>query len=308
MARASIAALGGVLAISISSCGIGAGDVPSAVTLTVTQEFGAHAVRSSGPLKLAGQETVMRMLTRNYTVGTRYGGGFVQSIDGHAGGEEAGQRVDWFFYVNGVEATKGAAATDVHAGDHVWWDRHDWSQAESVPAVVGSFPEPFLNGYGGKRYPVRIECASVAGSACKTVTARLRHAGVPAAIAALGGGSEPEVLRVLVGPWRSVTSDPGAQSLKDGPGTSGVYVRFAPDGSTLALLDPHGQTVRTLSAGAGLVAATRVAEGAPVWVLTGTDEAGVQRAAQAFQTSTLANHFALALAPQGAVPVPVVAP
>ena len=39
-----------------------------------------------------------------------------------------------------------------------------------MPAVVGSFPEPFLNGIGGKRLPVRVECTDVAGSACRTVT------------------------------------------------------------------------------------------------------------------------------------------
>ena len=92
----------------------------------------------------------------------------MQSINGLSGGEEGGQPVDWFYYVNGVQATKGAAATDVHPGDQIWWDRHDWSQAEDIPAVVGSFPEPFLNGFGGKRYPVRVECAD-------RLRQRLRH-------------------------------------------------------------------------------------------------------------------------------------
>ena len=101
----------------------------------------------------------MSLLMRNAAVNTRYSGGFVEGIDGLAGGQEAGHPVDWFYYVNGVEAPKGAAATNVHAGDHIWWDRHDWSQTDSVPAVVGSFPEPFLNGIEGRRLPVRIECA-----------------------------------------------------------------------------------------------------------------------------------------------------
>src|SRR5664280_2366196 len=96
-------------------------------------------------------------------------------------------------------ATLGGASTNVHPGDHVWWDRHDWSQTEEVPAVVGSFPEPFLNGLGGKRLPVRLECESLGGYACRTIAARLRAAGVPAAIAAPGSISGPLTLRVLVG-------------------------------------------------------------------------------------------------------------
>src|SRR5207237_1404449 len=109
------------------------------------------------------------------------GGGFVQSIVGVAGGREDGRPVDWFYYVNGREAPQGAASTNVNPGDYIWWDRHDWSQTDHIPAVVGSFPEPFLNGIAGKRLPVRIECAVVAGRPCRTVTSRLRAEGVPAA-------------------------------------------------------------------------------------------------------------------------------
>jgi hypothetical protein len=37
-----------------------------------------------------------------------------------------------------------------------------------------------------------------------------------------------------------------------------------------------------------------------VWVVAGTDEAGVQRAAQAFDTSSLQDRFALAVTATGA--------
>jgi hypothetical protein len=303
-ARARIAAIGGALSLLLAGCGLGAGGAPTGVQLTVSENFGAHLLQG-GAVKVAGEETAMRLLMRNYTVKTRYGGGFVQSIDGISGGQEGGQPVDWFYYVNGLEAVRGAAATKVHAGDHIWWDRHDWSQAESVPAVVGSYPEPFLNGYGGRRYPVRIECASVTSSACRTVTNRLRALGVPAAIAAIGSGGEPEVIQLIVGTWKTVLSDPGTQSIEDGPDKSGVYARFAADGSSLTLLDADGRAARTLRSGAGLIAATRQEEQAPVWVVTGTDEAGLDRAAEALDEQALEDHFALAVAPQGTVALPV---
>jgi len=246
----------------------------------------------------------MSLLIRNDAVTTRYDGGFVQSIDGLSGGQEGGRPIDWFYYVNGVEASKGAAATNVHRGDHIWWDLHDWSQTDDVPAVVGSFPEPFLNGLGGKRLPVRVECVSVAGRACRSVTERLGGLGVPAAIAAVGSGGEPETLRVLVGPWSAVAGDPGAQSIARGPRASGVYARFSADGRTLTLLDPDGRPVRTLADGAGLIAATRQGEDAPVWLLTGTDTAGVELAARAFEQGTLQDRFAVALVPAGVLPLP----
>ena len=272
--------------------------------LVVTHDFGAQQVRAWSAPQIHGEETVMSLLMRNASVTTRYGGGFVQSIDGVSGGHEAGQPVDWFYYVNGVQAPKGAAATNVNPGDHVWWDRHDWSQAETVPAVVGSFPEPFQNGIDGKRLPVRIECASVSGGACDAVTARLEALGVPAARAAIAPTDEPQTLRVVVGPWKAVSGAPEAGTIAQGPGASGVYVRFSRDGGSLSLLDERGAVSRTLSAGAGLIAATRYAENAPVWVVTGTDDAGVEAAAHAFDASDLRNRFALALAP-GAEKLPV---
>ncbi len=301
-------AAAGLTAALLAGCGLGAGPAPSAVHLTVTHDFGASLMRSWSAPRVVGQETAMSLLARNAKVTTRYGGGFVESVDGLSGGEAGGQPSDWFYYVNGVEAPKGAAATNVHPGDHVWWDLHDWSQTDSVPAVVGSFPEPFLNGLDGKRLPVRIECAVVEGYACHTVTKRLRALGVPAAIAALGSGGEPETLRVMVGPWIAVGGDPSTRQIESGPGTSGVYARFSTGGQTLTLLNERGSPARTLTVGAGLVAATRHSEQAPVWVVTGTDSAGVEEAASAFDVSALQDHFALALAPGGsALPVPVVA-
>jgi len=241
----------------------------------------------------------MSLLMRNASVTTRYGGGFVQSIDGSASAQQAGQPVDWFYYVNGVEGPRGAAETNVRPGDHIWWDRHDWSQTDSVPAVVGSFPEPFLNGLGGKRLPVRVECARPSSAPCLTVSARLQALGVLAARAAIGPAQETETLRVVVGPWSAAGRAPETATVGQGPSASGVYVRFAPGGGTLQVLDERGAVARTLTSGAGLVAATRTGENAPVWLVTGTDEAGVEEAARAFGASNLRDRFALALAPGG---------
>jgi hypothetical protein len=193
----------------------------------------------------------MSLLMRNATVQTRYGGGFVESIDGLSGGREAGRPVDWFYYVNGMQAAKGAAETDVRPGDRVWWDLHDWSQTEEVPAVVGSFPEPFVHGLEGRRLPVRLECADLEADPCRTVAARLRAAGAILGLAGIGpSGGAPNTLRVLVGTWPQVRGDPGAQSIEQGPRTSGVYARISGAGRTLALLDGQGATVRTLSGSA----------------------------------------------------------
>ncbi len=303
-----LATCSALLAALLAGCGLGAGKTPGGVQLTVTRDFGAHVVRTFSTPQAHGQETVMSLLSRNATVATRFAGGFVESIDGSSGGgEEGGRPRDWFYYVNGVEAPKGAADTDVHPGDSIWWDLHDWSQNEGVPAVVGSFPQPFLDGIEGKRLPVRIECAQVGGGPCDAVATRLRGLGVLAGVAAISPGDEPQTLRILVGPWDALSGDPAAQAIARGPRASGVYAIFAKGGDRLTVLDEQGQTARTLSGAAGLVAATRYAEEAPVWLVTGTDEAGVALAAQAFDRAALTNRFAVALTP-GSPVLPVPAP
>jgi hypothetical protein len=290
-----------------AGCGLGAGSTPKGVRLTVTRDFGARVLLEARAPRALGEETVMSLLRRNASIGTRYGGGFVESVNGLSGGSEGGDAVDWLYYVNGVQASKGAAATVVHPGDRIWWDRHDWSQAEEVPAVVGSFPEPFLTGIEGKRLPVRVECAEVESPACQGVLGRLRSLGVPAALASISGGDEPYTLRVLVGPLAKLAADPGVHQIEAGPRYSGVYARFGAGGKSLGLLDAKGRAVLTLGAHSGLVAATRYREEAPVWVVTGTDEVGVNRAAAALGEASLHDRFALALDSSGAplaLPVP----
>ena len=159
-----------LLLAGASGCGLGAGESEGGgATLTVTRDFGAREVGDAGQDPIRGGETVMRFLQRDFDVETRYGGGFVQAINGIAGGRDNGRAVDWFYFVNGVLAEDGAAAHELSAGDRVWWDHRDWEATMDVEAVVGSWPEPFLSGEGGKRIPVRLDCADESQAACDEV-------------------------------------------------------------------------------------------------------------------------------------------
>jgi Domain of unknown function (DUF4430) len=297
------AAAAAAIAISALSagCGLGAGHGTSDVSLTVTRSFGASKMAAITQNSVAGSETVMRMLERSFHVQTRFGGGFVQAINGAAGDSS---RHDWFYYVNGVEAGQGAASTTVHKGDRIWWDLHDWTVTDTVPAVVGSFPEPFLHGLGGKRLPTTLECAADMNQACTRAAAMLHTAGIPAASQLLGSGSGNDSLSLLVGTWAELKPVIAAALVQKGPQRSGVYARFNSAGQ-LQLLDPRGHVARTLGSGAGLIAATRDNVSAPVWLVTGTNAAGVKAAAGALTPARLKDHFALAVQPSGAdLPVP----
>ena len=304
--RAAVASLLCAAAGLLAGCGVGAGGDGGSADVLVTRDFGATEVGKASATGIPAGETVMRLLQRRFDVETRYGGGFVQSINGLAGGARAGREVDWFYYVNGVEADVGANERKIADGDRVWWDHRDWSTAMSVPAIVGSFPEPFRSGIEGKLRPVRIDCARDAGDVCDEVQRRLEAGDVRSASKALAGTDVgPETLRVIVGTWASVRADRAALLLEQGPGASGIFARMNAEGTEIALLDERGRVERTLTDGAGLVAATRFEDQQPTWFVTGTDAAGVASAAAALEEEVLAGRFAIALEDGRSVPLPV---
>lgn len=294
----AIALLGAALAAA--GCGLGAGAEVGEVSLTITRDYGAEPVRP--PLSEAASEsdTAMRVLERNAEISTRYGGGFVQAINGLEAEERFGRSFDWFFYVNGVESTVGAADYRLHGGEAIWWDYRDWSAAMRVPAVVGSWPEPFAGGYDGKRRPVAVECLG-GGAACATARDALGDVGV-----GIEPGSSPSAIRVLVGPWAQVRRDPAARQIEDGPQASGVFADFEHVGGGLRLtgLGVDGEPVRTFGSGAGLVAATRRFDAPPTWVVTGVDRAGAVAAAALLDEGDLRDSYAVATVGGRETPLP----
>jgi Domain of unknown function (DUF4430) len=132
-----------VLALVLAGCGGGGrdrGHASGTATLWVTRDRGAHVVFSGAvPAGLNGIQTVERKLK----VTTRYGGRYLQSVDGLEG--SLGAQRDWFFYVNGIEGGRSAAEVTVKPGAILWWDYRQWTPAtEHIPVVAGAWPHPFL--------------------------------------------------------------------------------------------------------------------------------------------------------------------
>jgi hypothetical protein len=287
-------------ALAAAGCGLGAGADIGGVELTVTREFGTTPVLER-TVEAKESDTVMRLLEGSADISTRYGGGYVQSIEGVEESQRGGRPYDWFFFVDGVESPIGAADYSLHGSERVWWDYRDWSTTNHVPAVVGSWPAPFAAGYEGRRHPVVVECEG-GGGACAEVREALATAGVPVA-----SGSSSGAIRVLVGPWPRLRSDPAAALIEAGPAESGAYADFEARGSGYALvgLDPAGNPARDFGPAAGLVAATRRYEAPPTWVVTGATPAAVQAAAGLLSGAKLRDHYAVAVEDGKETPLPV---
>jgi hypothetical protein len=298
-------ALIALCAVGLAGCGFGAGPTRggSGAQLHVTRDFGRTQVAVASLPKIRESDTVMRFLRANAKTTTRYGGGFVQSIDGIAGSSSGG-RSDWFYFVNGVEAPTGAADRALKPGDVVQWDYRRWDATPRVPAIVGAYPEPFLHGQEGTRYPTRVECSSSTKS-CDEVQQRLDDAGVPTGSGSLGSEARGGVLRVEVGKWSDLRGLQDLDVLEQGPRASGVYARFTNAGGQLQLLDEDGSVAKVAPPGTGLVAAIIPPDQQPLWVVTGVDEAGVARAAALLSATRLRNAYAVAALPSGPARLPL---
>lgn len=280
-----------------AGCGLGEGDEQAGgATLRVTRDFGRAALGSADTETLRDGGTVMRFLRSEFDVETRFGGGFVQSIDG-LGGEGSSGRRDWFFFVNGIESEVGAAEYELSPGDRVQWDLRHWGAAMRVPAIVGAYPEPFRSGIKGKRRPVRVECEEAAAEPCRDAKDSLERAGVPVSGSSLGAPGTETVTRLVVARWPEARIVRGAPALEDGPQASGVFARFGAEGRSLELLDEDGDVARTIRPGDGtaLVAALRPRDEELIWLVTALDDEGLAAGVAALREKRLRDAFAVAV-------------
>ena len=223
----------------------------------------------------------MRLLQRNAKVTTRYGGGFVQSIDG-LGGRRARRAPGRLVLLRQRRrvARRARPPSKLHAGDRVWWDHHDWGgdaddpgRRRLVPRAVRPRPRT------ASACPSASSAQDPRGPACTVVS---RAAGARSACPPPAAASARRAWRrrcaLVVGPLGALGDDPslvGARAAARRPAASTRAPRR--DGRSLTLLDARGPRRVARSAPAtGLIAATRPAEAdEPVWVVTGTDAAGV---------------------------------
>lgn len=297
--RAMAAATAVLVAVAAAGCGVGPGEAgEGTAALTVTRDHGSEPLLEASEENPSASESVVRFLDRETEIETSFGGNFVDAIDGLSGSVEGGRSLDWFFYVNGYWSPVGAGEATVHGGDRIWWDYRDWTDAYRVPAVVGSYPQPFVYGFDGERFGVEVVCFDVE-AACDEVDSRLGDAGVAAEQLAPNteAGDPDTTLRLLVGSWAEIREDRAAAQLEQGPGESGVYAipeRCESGGYTLATLNDHAEPTGHLT-DAAWVAAVRRGEEQPTWLVTATSPDLVGDAAGLLDAGTLAQHYALAV-------------
>jgi uncharacterized protein DUF4430 len=179
--------------------------------------------------------TAMQALDREADVKKRYGGRFVQAIEGLEG--DLGDRRDWFYFVNGIEADRSATEYRLHDGEILWWDYRSWRGRLREGVVVGAFPEPFRHGYNGRTHPVAVRYEPGLVRGARAIGRVLRATSIAPASVSVPKGANVFVLE------RHAATDPErfTASLRDESSEAGSPVRFMFAGDAMRLARKPGR-------------------------------------------------------------------
>jgi len=257
------------------------------VSLVVTRDFGKEVLLEKA-VEVAPATSAMAALQKVASVETKYGDGFVSTINGigskYEGG--SGNKMDWFFYINGIQSGVGARDYLLQDGDIEHWDFRDWSYQMFAPAIIGDFPQPFRSGYKGKNKPTVIAYDKQFEEDAQLLVHRLRELGVER-VSALRCSELTQVARgeshlILLGDANNEL----IAELNNTHQKLGFYAYFRQ--GKLVVLNDKGNPAQEYGAGTGLIQATQnpwsqggVGSGeSAVWMVSGTDEDGVKSAVE----------------------------
>lgn len=250
------------------------------VRVTVCRDFGRQSIKDESVAVREGS-SAMEALQAVADVETSYGGGFIHSVDGTASQYDggAGQKRDWFFYVNGQMADVGAGAYEVRDGDWLVFDFHSWEYSMFTPVLAGCFPEPFVHGYAGAPESITVAYApGRRGEGGQIADFLSSRAAAPCRLVELAkewGPAQGEYA-VLVGTWKELECNDLARDSCTHRSRLGLFAFF--ENGELFLLDGDGSPAGSISGSAGLAQGLgpRLGDGASALMVTGSDAAGLR--------------------------------
>jgi peptidylprolyl isomerase len=297
---------------AVSGCGGegGSGSDGPTVSQHITREFGHELLAEVNDAPLTGPRTPLSLLRAGHEVAmSDTAGEMVTGIDGRARQIGLLDENSWALFVNGIEIDAGPGFYELYPNDIVQWDLRDWDDELGVRATVGAFPAPFTQSTDGKGLATTVTCADDSSPACRQVKRTLRAAGVAVDGSkpkdGLAPKPEPQRGEIRVGTWRELRGGRFARQMDNDPFYSGIFADFTEDASQLRLLDWNGDPVRTEGPGTGLVGAIRPTQEDFLWLVTGVDDQGVQRAAKALNPDDLRDAYSVAITADGVDKIPL---
>lgn len=274
--------IGVLLALNTIGCRMGSESLDESVTLRViaTKDFGRELIFDR-------QAVIDKRLTAQGVLDKvtdfEMDGSYIVEFEGLRGND----RVYWLYYINGFMSNVFASGYNMRPGDRMHWDFHDWAGAHhGSSAIIGSFPEPFLHGFGGKTRPTIVVYEPAFATEAQALYERLSLLGVTElslkAEAELSAGEQSDSHLILIG---TPQSGPIAR-LNSKFDPLGMYVSF--DEGRMIGHNWKFEPVREFPAGTGVIQACQnywnkhgigACENA-VFMVSGIDPEGVRRAAR----------------------------
>jgi hypothetical protein len=283
------------------------------VRVVATRGFG-HEVMFDELVEVPSGTSAMAALREVADTGTAYGGAFVNVIDGVSSGYTGtkGTQQDWFICINGIQSNTGALDYTMHHGDVQRWDFHHWNFRMFIPAIVGDFPEPFLHGYGGQVEPTIIVYDDGFKQNAEELEDTMIGLGVANVssqpISELSDDDKRNANLIIIGN----TDGEMITELNSVWNRLGFFAHFEDGG--LEVYTGTGEKAAEYGPGTGIIQATQSpwnpkGTGAcenVVWMISGTDEAGVEDAVEALvnRSDELQHTFAVVLADGEIIKVP----
>jgi hypothetical protein len=267
------------------------GPAKAQAKVVVTRGFGKELILEQ-EVGIEADTTALAALQIVAEVETKYGGGFIASINGISseyGGANGGKK-DWFVYINGIQSNVGAADYHLKDGDIEHWDFRDWNYQMSVPAIIGDFPQPFLSGFQEKIKPTSVVYEDLFSSEAEALVENLKGYGVTGVSAVqcdiLSDETKADNNLIII----ALPDNRLIKELNDAHKKLGFYLNIQQ--SELIVLDAEGNISGKFGEGSSLIQATQnpwypegIGSGENVvWMITGTDKDGVRSAVEVLVT------------------------
>lgn len=272
--------IGVLLALAAIGCRVGSESLEQPVTVRViaTKDFGRELIFER-EVEMDRRLTAQAVLDR--VTDFEMDGSYIVEFEGLRGNDQ----VYWLYYINGFMSNVFASGYTMRPGDQMHWDFHAWAGGHrGASAIIGSFPEPFVHGFGGKVRPTLVVYQPLFEAEALELHEQLALLGVAElslkAEAALSESERGQSNLILIGtPESGLIAD-----LNEEFDRLGMYASF--DKGRVTGHDWKFKAVREFGAGTGVIQAGQnywnkhgigACENA-VFIVSGSDAEGVRNA------------------------------
>ena len=280
--------------------------------IIVTKDF-SNEILSEENINFAKGLTVMEILETNLDIKTEYGGSFVNSINGLESGytnKKDKIKQDWFYYVNGILTNVGAKEYIAKEKDIIWWDYHEWGNVPFTPAVIGAFPQPFLNGYQGYNNGTIILCQDNTigyGEQLKDYLIELGVEKVDVIKYDESLASSRDNITIVISDWRDISMSNFWKGIQENRDKTGWFAELEND--RIFSLNQYLEKVDEYGDDTGVILATGMGMGDrnPLWIITGTSISGIGNSIDMIikNPSSIVNKFGVIINKDRVISLPV---